>query len=115
MAPELIRVRSMSDAASPISITPTASGIAVAGEIDAHTAPAVAAALAASDHDPLVLDLAAVEFVDSSGLRVLLEAHQVLEAEGRSLVLSRPSTAVQRLLDVAGVEGYLVVADTTDL
>jgi anti-sigma B factor antagonist len=104
----------MSDAAEPISITPTASGVAVAGEIDAHTAPAVAAALAAADHDPLVLDLAGVEFVDSSGLRVLLEAHQLREADGRSLVLSRPSMAVKRLLDVAGVDGYLVVADTPD-
>jgi anti-sigma B factor antagonist len=105
----------MSDAAAPITITPTGSGIAVAGEIDAHTAPALAAALTAADHDPLVLDLAGVEFVDSSGLRVLLEAHQVREADGRSLVLARPSAAVQRVLDVAGVDGYLVVADTPEV
>lgn len=99
----------MSEPGAPLSITPTSDGVAIAGEIDAHTAPAVAAALAAAEHDPLIVDLSAVDFVDSSGLRVLLEAHQARKAAGNSLVLAQPSPAVQRVLDVAGVDGYLTV------
>lgn len=99
----------MSDPVAPISIQPIASGVAVTGEIDAYTAPALAAALAAADHPELVVDLSGVEFVDSSGLRVLLEAHQTRQADGRTLVLAQPSPAVQRVLDVAGVDGYLTV------
>ncbi len=102
----------MSGAAAPLSITPTARGVAVRGEIDAHTAPALAAALAAAEQQPLVVDLAEVDFVDSSGLRVLLEAHQTMAAAGRALVLARPSDAVQRVLAVAGLDEYLEISAT---
>ncbi|HWL43974.1 MAG TPA: STAS domain-containing protein [Ilumatobacter sp.] len=105
----------MTDSAAPLTITRTESGIAVVGEIDAHTAPAVAAALAAAEHEPLVIDLSGVEFVDSSGLRVLLEAHQTRQAAGGSLVLSQPSPAVQRVLDVSGVDEYLDVSSQPDV
>lgn len=103
----------MTDAAAPLSIVPTGDGLAVAGEIDAHTAPALAAALvAAVDTDPLVVDLSEVEFLDSSGLRVLIEAHQQRVADGRTLTLARPSKAVSRLFEVAGVAEYLRVGDS---
>lgn len=104
----------MSEPGAPLSITPTSDGIAVAGEIDAHTAPAVAAALAAAEQEPLVVDLSGVEFVDSSGLRVLLEAHQARQAAGNSLILSQPSPAVQRVFDVAGVDEYLDVTSSPE-
>ncbi len=100
----------MSEPAGPLSITATDTGIALSGEIDAHTAPAVATAIAAAEHDPLIVDLSGVDFVDSSGLRVLLEAHQARQAAGSSLVLSAPSPAVRRVLDVAGVVEYFDVA-----
>lgn len=104
----VVRVPGMSGPA-PLSITPTPTGVAICGELDAHTAPAVATALAAADHEPLVVNLAGVDFVDSSGLRVLLEVHQVREAAGGSLVLAEPSPAVRRVFDVAGVDEYLQV------
>jgi stage II sporulation protein AA (anti-sigma F factor antagonist) len=55
-------------------------------------------------HDGLVLDLAAVGFIDSSGLSVLLAAHHDAQLAGRRLAL-RPalSPAVRRLFEVAGV------------
>ena len=102
----------MSGTAAPLSITPTDDGVAISGEIDAHTAPAVAAALAAADGEPLVVELSGVDFVDSSGLRVLLEAHHNRSDAGRTLVLARPSVAVQRVLDVAGLSEYLHISAT---
>lgn len=101
----------MTEPGAQISITSTDSGIAVSGDIDAHTAPDVAAAISKSSVDRLVIDLAGVDFVDSSGLRVFIEAHQTRGDEGRSLVLANPSPVVRRLLDIAGVDTYLEIVD----
>ena len=104
-------VHHMTDPAAPISITAIDSGLRVSGEIDAHTAPLIADAIEASEHDRLVVDLAEVEFVDSSGLRVLIDAHQQRVGAGRSIVLANPSAVVRRLFEIAGVEGYLDITD----
>lgn len=96
-------------APSPLTITPTESGLSVGGEIDAHTAPDLASAIAECDQSTVVVDMSAVDFVDSSGLRVLIEAHQVADQAGRSLKLSNPSSAVSRLLEISGVSDYLDV------
>ena len=103
----------MTESASPLVITPTDSGFSVSGEIDAHTAPEIAAAISGSTVEPLRIDLSGVEFVDSSGLRVLIEAHQARQAEGRSMTLVRPSNVVTRLFDIAGVDQYLDIAHET--
>ncbi len=96
-------------ATSPLTITPTASGLAVVGEIDAHTAPALASAIAECDQETIVVDMSEVEFVDSSGLRVLIEAHQAADEAGRFLKLANPSGPVSRLLEISGVREYLDV------
>lgn len=101
----------MPEPAELLIVEPIPSGLALAGEIDALTAPLLTAALEAADQQPLVIDMGRVEFCDSSGLRVLLEAHQRLADEGRKLLLARPSEVVARLLDVAGVREHLGVID----
>lgn len=98
-------------APSPLTITTTDSGLSVVGEIDAHTAPTLAAAIADCDQDTVVVDMSAVEFVDSSGLRVLIEAHQTADEAGRSFQLSNPSSTVSRLLEISGVSDYLDVVN----
>ncbi len=97
------------DAAAPLEITPTDTGLRLAGELDTHTAPALQAALDGLDADRIVIDMAEVEFVDSSGLRVLIQSHQQADEAGRSVVLGQPSSAVRRLLEISGLEGYLNV------
>lgn len=92
-----------------LQITPTDAGFVVAGEIDAHTAPALADAVSSADHETINLDLSAVDFVDSSGLRVLIDAHQQAVDAGRTLRIVQPSDAVRRLLDISGVDEYLNV------
>lgn len=98
-------------AAAPLDITVTDEGLALVGEIDAHTAPSLAESIAASDREYLVIDMQGVEFVDSSGLRVLIEAHQSATAAGRTVQLASPSTAVSRLLEISGIDDYLDVRD----
>lgn len=100
----------MTSRADGLSITPTDDGYAIVGEIDAHTAPSLASALADSSQDRCSLDLSGVVFIDSSGLRVLIEAHQQASAAGGSLQISRPSPVVQRLFEISGVGEYLDVS-----
>jgi anti-sigma B factor antagonist len=98
-------------AASPLEISITDTGLALAGEIDAYTAPALAEAIGRCDHTYVMIDMAEVEFVDSSGLRVLIEAHQEAQAADRRIQLTNPSPAVSRLLEISGIDDYLNVAD----
>jgi anti-sigma B factor antagonist len=89
--------------------------LALEGEIDAHTAPDLAARyveLPAGDGD-LVIDMTKVDFMDSSGLRVIIELHQRAEQASRRLVLRTPSQPVARLIEVSGLSGHLHVSDTS--
>lgn len=84
--------------------------MAVEGDVDAHTCPDLIAAL-----EPLPgsgdvrVDVSAVGFMDSSGLRALIGAHQNAEAAGRRLVVARPSSAVLRLIEISGLSDHLHV------
>lgn len=98
----------MSQSDELLAISSTATGLAASGEIDAHTAPTLAAAIDAAGTD-VTLDLAGVEFVDSSGLRVLIDAHQRLADAGGALRLTALSDPVRRLLEISGVSDYLGV------
>lgn len=92
-------------------------GVAVvraAGELDLATASQLvrAISLAAGDRPrvPILVDLAAVEFCDSAGLRALLGAAREVEAgAGRLVVAATPGGAVDRLLEIAGLREFLHV------
>jgi anti-anti-sigma factor len=51
----------------------------------------------------VVLDLSEITFLDSSGLRAILEARHAALAHGATLVLVRPSDAVAKVLDLTGL------------
>jgi anti-anti-sigma factor len=55
----------------------------------------------------LVLDLSGLTFLDSSGLRALLQLSQQAKDEGFELALVRPSEVVERLLELTGVDRQL--------
>lgn len=99
----------MSDTAARLDISASTEGLDLAGELDAHTAPLLAERLAelpAGDGD-VVLDIEKVEFMDSSGLRVVIDVHQRALDVDRRLVLRHPSAAVQRLLEISGLSDHL--------
>jgi anti-sigma B factor antagonist len=100
----------MSAEATRLDLTDDVDGtLVLVGEIDSYTAPALAERLA---HEPKVLmvDLAGVTFIDSSGLRILVEAHQARIDADASLTLRSPSAAVQRLLEISGLSSHLDVS-----
>ncbi|MGR6919635.1 STAS domain-containing protein [[Actinomadura] parvosata] len=75
--------------------------ITVAGEIDLASAPALHRFIAEMHRPPaghLVLDLAEVPFMDSMGLRVLLEAYTAAEQHGGAVHLAAVQRAPARLL-----------------
>jgi anti-sigma B factor antagonist len=76
----------------------------ISGEIDAHSAPSFAEAVARTSVERLVVDMSAVSFMDSSGLRVLVEVQQRSLDGGPSLTIVDPSHSVVRLLELAGLD-----------
>jgi anti-sigma B factor antagonist len=57
----------------------------------------------------LWLDLTAVEFMDSSGLRVLIDTRQSASANGRRLLVICPQGPVRRVIEISGVEAALEI------
>lgn len=84
--------------------------LVVLGEVDLQTEPRLVDAVAKIAADvspaPLVLNLEAVTFIDSAGLRGLLRAQQAAEDAGCAFALGRASEPVETLLAVAGVEEW---------
>jgi anti-sigma B factor antagonist len=79
--------------------------IVAAGELDlASTSEmsAIFAMSAAGPQDSVVLDLMAVDFIDSSALGTILRAAQQLEAVGKRLHVVAPDGPVKRLLEITG-------------
>ncbi len=85
--------------------------VRLSGELDAHAAAAfdrmidsVSARLPTS----IVLDVADVSFIDSSGLRSLMRAHGAVLG-GERLRLRSPQPATMRLLDITGLAGQFAI------
>jgi anti-anti-sigma factor len=80
------------------------------GDIDLAGGPLLdTAILRLEGSKPVVIDLAAVEFIDSSGLRSLLAASRRAEGRGTTVVLRKPSSGVLRLLGITGTtEQFLI-------
>jgi len=77
----------------------------LAGEVDLFTAPELAAAIDRELLSPgadLTLDVSGLSFIDSHGIRIIVETAQRLEGNGR-LVLIHPSDAVSRVMEVTGI------------
>jgi anti-anti-sigma factor len=87
--------------------------LAVRGELDLATAPAVDEALraAAASARLVVLDLQGVTFLDSTGLRTVLQADARSRADGHDLVVVRGPQAVDRVFALAGVDGLVTLVD----
>jgi anti-sigma B factor antagonist len=91
--------------------------ISVSGELDLASSPALEeelARVASSDADVVIVDLRGLEFMDSTGLSVLVRAHQRAEENGRRLGLVNGSQQVQRLLTLTGVAERFALADTPE-
>jgi anti-sigma B factor antagonist len=91
--------------------------ISVSGELDLASSPALQEELdrlASSDTDLLIIDLRELDFMDSTGLSVLVRAHQRAEEHGRQLAMVKGPQQVQRLLSLTGVGDRLRLVDAPE-
>ncbi|HEX3333869.1 MAG TPA: STAS domain-containing protein [Acidimicrobiales bacterium] len=78
--------------------------IALRGELDVCTGRGLAERLRGPREALIVVDLAGLTFLDSSGLGVLHEARRKAIEDGGSLVLCNPGAIVQRVLELTGLD-----------
>jgi anti-sigma B factor antagonist len=89
------------------------------GELDLASSPILERALEAAEVTTsplLVLDLDGLKFVDSTGLRVILLAHESSRGREQEFAITPGSPQVQRLLSITSVTDHLrVIASPDDL
>ena len=96
---------------------PQATVLTISGELDLASSPVLEERLDevfGSDSDVVILDLRDLDFMDSTGLSVLVKAHQAAEAGDRQLCLVKGPPQVQRLLSLTGVADRLRVLDAPE-
>jgi anti-sigma B factor antagonist len=83
------------------------------GELDLASAPTFEAELAPAEAEmgPLLIDLSALEFIDSAGIGQLLAAHTRAEDDERELVFLKGPPAVEKILRITGLDQILQFED----
>ena len=87
------------------------------GELDMATAPRLQSAIDEAALAPtasVVLDLRELQFIDSTGLRVILAALQASRERGQEFAVTRGSAQVERLLSITGVAEHLRAIDSPE-
>ena len=91
--------------------------IALSGELDMSSALLFDDELKriedSDDADTIVLDLRALKFVDSTGLRLILSAHARARRRGRRLRIVQGSDAVKRIFRLTGMRDRLDIVDAS--
>jgi stage II sporulation protein AA (anti-sigma F factor antagonist) len=91
--------------------------LTLVGELDMASSELLEQALAAEDlvdEAMLVLDLQQLQFIDSTGLRVILTTLERCRERGQEFAITPGSQQVQRLLSVTGVAEHLPTIATAD-
>lgn len=89
-----------------VTVTEDSAVVRVAGDLDCYAAPQLRAVLCAlGDEAPqrVVLDVGETNFIDSTGLGVLVGAAKRLRQGRGDLVVRSPTPATRRLFEITGV------------
>src|SRR3954468_20805599 len=84
------------------------------GELDMSGTDRLQLAIEQAEDPPtglLVLDLSKLDFIDSTGLEVVLRAARRAHDAGRRLIVARPSSYVRRLLALTAIDQSLDVVE----
>jgi anti-sigma B factor antagonist len=104
------------DLSIDVSTRETSTVITLSGDIDIQTAPALREQLASLSPAVriVVVDLAAVEFLDSSGVGALVGAAAALEEAGGSLRLACPPPQVQKVFRISRLAEVIPIFDDVE-
>ena len=88
-----------------------ASVVALTGDVDLQTSPAVRQKLleCLEKSKRVVADLGAVSYIDSSGVASLVEAFQVSRKKGATFALASVSPAAMRVLSLARLDKVFTI------
>jgi anti-sigma B factor antagonist len=92
--------------------SPRCETLILGGEIDLGSAPALEQALRDAERAKprrIVLDLAALSFLDSTAIHLLIEAQQRAEVNGHDLILTNVPAYAQRLFALTGIRPRLTI------
>ena len=84
--------------------------VAIAGRLDTTTAPQLEAEFKQSVNgvEKLVLDFAALDYLSSAGLRVLLAAQKVMNKQGE-MIIKNVNETIQEIFEVTGFIDILTI------
>ena len=100
--------------ADPLNGAP---GVLVRGELDIDTAPRLTGVLdreIGASVGPFVVDLCDLNFLDSSGVNVLLRARALLGREDRELVVICPPGPARRTFEITNLADLLMLFDSRE-
>jgi anti-sigma B factor antagonist len=95
-------------------VLPASTHVAIQGELDIYTAPALRDLLQnviSEGAQDLLLDLTDMAFIDSTGLGVIVGALKRVRERGGNLVLRAPTPAVRKVLDITGLSEIIRIED----
>ncbi len=83
------------------------------GEIDHHTAGTlrreIDEMIKKEKPEVLIIDMSAVDFMDSSGLGLIMGRYALMHESGGEVVLFEPSAAVEKILQLAGMDKVIKI------
>jgi anti-sigma B factor antagonist len=91
--------------------------LSLTGDIDIHTAPELRDRLAQLHSDgaaDVVVDLSAVNFLDSSALGAFVAAHHELAEKGGSLKLAAPRSHVLKVFQITRLAEVIPLFESVD-
>jgi anti-sigma B factor antagonist len=100
-----------------VSHEPGRALVSLTGELDLATAPQLRACLASlpeEGENEVVLDLTGLDFIDSTGLSVLVMVFTRTRAAGCAMVIRNPSSAVIRILEITGLASIFTISTEGD-
>ena len=92
------------------TIAGTAAALKIIGRLDTTTAPELEATIdgCAAGIKELVLDCSELEYVSSAGLRVILKAQKLMNAQG-TMKLTHVNETIMEVFDITGFADILTI------
>lgn len=88
------------------------------GEIDHHSAAAIRTAIDSTLFTKrprgLILDMSAVDFMDSSGLGLIMGRYAVMKELGGEVSVLDPNPGIEKIMNLAGMERMIKIQHSCD-